>query len=78
MTMYCRATAGSYRAFVGPAAVDYAGYGTRAEFYQFEYQELGDALAADGSYSWEAGETRISKRGAHATGKVAWGLCCVM
>ncbi|WP_409033239.1 hypothetical protein, partial [Klebsiella pneumoniae] len=23
----------------------------------FEYQELGDALAADGSYSWEAGET---------------------
>lgn len=45
-------------AFVGTAAVDYAGYGTRAEFYQFEYQELGDALAADGSYSWEAGETR--------------------
>ena len=29
-----------------------------AEFYQFEYQELGDRLAADGSYSWEAGETR--------------------
>ncbi|MBL2854719.1 beta-1,4-xylosidase, partial [Klebsiella pneumoniae] len=23
-----------------------------------EYQELGDRLAADGSYSWEAGETR--------------------
>ena len=45
-------------AFVGLAAVDYAGYGTQAEFYQFEYQELGDALAADGSYSWEAGETR--------------------
>lgn len=45
-------------AFVGLAAVDYAGYGTQAEFYQFEYQELGDRLAADGSYSWEAGETR--------------------
>ncbi|MCP6629231.1 hypothetical protein NL507_28945, partial [Klebsiella pneumoniae] len=45
-------------ALVGLAAVDYAGYGTQAEFYQFEYQELGDALAADGSYSWEAGETR--------------------
>ncbi|MDT1877118.1 beta-1,4-xylosidase, partial [Acinetobacter baumannii] len=43
---------------VGLAAVDYAGYGTQAEFYQFEYQELGDRLAADGSYSWEAGETR--------------------
>jgi beta-xylosidase len=26
-------------AFVGLAAVDYAGYGTQAEFYQFEYQE---------------------------------------
>ena len=46
------------KAIVGLAAVDYAGYGTQAEFYQFEYQELGDALAADGSYSWEAGETR--------------------
>ena len=46
-------------AFVGLAAVDYSGYGTRAEFYQFDYHELGDSLAADGSYSWGASEMRL-------------------
>ncbi|MCS5874299.1 glycoside hydrolase family 43 protein [Klebsiella pneumoniae subsp. pneumoniae] len=62
-------------AFVGLAAVDYAGYGTQAEFYQFEYQELGDRLAADGRYSWRLARRGISKgERAHATGEVAWVL----
>lgn len=42
--------------FVGLVVVDYVGYGIQVEFYQFEYQELGDRLVVDGSYSWEVGE----------------------
>jgi xylan 1,4-beta-xylosidase len=45
-------------AFVGLAAVDYSGYGARAEFYHFDYQELGDTLIARDAYSWEASELR--------------------
>ena len=45
-------------AFVGLAAVDYSGYDVSAEFYHFDYQELGDSLIGDDVYSWEAGELR--------------------
>lgn len=47
-------------AFVGLAAVDYSGYDASAEFYDFHYQELGDALMADGTYSWQASESRFN------------------
>ena len=46
-------------AFVGLAAVDYAGYDTKAEFYDFDYKELGDKLLEDGTYSWKASESRF-------------------
>jgi len=39
-------------AFVGLAAVDYSGYDSTAEFDFFDYQELGDEQATDGSYHW--------------------------
>ena len=45
-------------AFVGLAAVDYSGYEVSADFYDFSYQELGDALTSAGTYSWEASELR--------------------
>lgn len=45
-------------AFVGLAAVDYSGYGACADFYDFDYQELGDSLIGTDVYSWEAGELR--------------------
>ncbi|WP_177932265.1 hypothetical protein, partial [Klebsiella grimontii] len=45
-------------AFVGLAAVDYSGYDASAEFYHFDYQELGDTLIASDAYSWEASELR--------------------
>lgn len=45
-------------AFVGLAAVDYSGYGASAEFYHFDYQELGDSLVGNEVYSWEASELR--------------------
>ena len=44
--------------FVGLAAVDYSGYGASAEFYHFDYQELGDSLVGNEVYSWEANELR--------------------
>ncbi|EPK0737876.1 glycoside hydrolase family 43 protein [Klebsiella aerogenes] len=47
-------------AFVGLAAVDYSGYGACADFYDFDYQELGDSLIGDDVYSWEAGERRAN------------------
>jgi xylan 1,4-beta-xylosidase len=40
-------------AFVGLAVVDYSGYGASAEFYHFAYQELGDSLVANDTYSWK-------------------------
>ncbi|AYG00139.1 glycoside hydrolase family 43 protein [Lactococcus allomyrinae] len=46
-------------AFVGLAVVDYSGYDVQAEFDYFDYQELGDKLLKDGSYSWEASESRF-------------------
>ena len=46
-------------AFVGLAAVDYSGYSASAEFYDFAYQELGDSLVANGTYSWKASESRF-------------------
>ncbi|MDU7870049.1 MAG: hypothetical protein E7J78_23405, partial [Pantoea sp.] len=45
-------------AFVGLAAVDYSGYDASAEFYHFDYQELGDTLIASDAYSCEASELR--------------------
>lgn len=47
-------------AFVGLAAVDYSGYSSSAEFYSFDYQELGDSLDENGTFSWEASETRFN------------------
>ncbi|BFO11370.1 hypothetical protein GGER_38800 [Serratia rubidaea] len=47
-------------AFVGLAVVDYSGYAASAEFYNFSYQEHGDSLMANGSYSWEASESRFN------------------
>jgi xylan 1,4-beta-xylosidase len=41
------------------AAVDYSGYDTTAEFDYFDYKELGDKQLEDGSYSWEASESRF-------------------
>lgn len=46
-------------AFVGLAVVDYSGYSASAEFYDFDYQELGDSLVANGTYSWKASESRF-------------------
>jgi len=46
-------------AFVGLAVVDYSGYSASAEFYDFAYQELGDSLVANGTYSWKASESRF-------------------
>jgi|GEM_PF-3394305 len=46
-------------AYVGLAAVDYSGYDTTAEFDYFDYKELGDKQLEDGSYSWEASESRF-------------------
>ncbi|WP_312283093.1 glycoside hydrolase family 43 protein [Pseudescherichia sp.] len=46
-------------AFVGLAVVDYSGYAAKAEFYHFDYHELGDALVANGTYSWQASESRF-------------------
>ena len=46
-------------AFVGLAAVDYSGYEACAEFYNFDYQELGDTLVDSDTYSWEAFESRV-------------------
>ncbi|MFC4652324.1 glycoside hydrolase family 43 protein [Lactococcus nasutitermitis] len=46
-------------AFVGLAAVDYSGYQLKAEFRDFDYKELGDKLLPDGSYSWQASESRF-------------------
>ena len=46
-------------AFVGLAVVDYSGYDARAEFYHFSYQEHGDALTENGTYSWQASESRF-------------------
>lgn len=46
-------------AFVGLAAVDYSGYAAKAEFYHFDYHELGDALVANDTYSWQASESRF-------------------
>ena len=43
-------------AFVGLAAVDYSGYNSTAEFDFFDYHELGDEQAADGSYHWHTAE----------------------
>ena len=47
-------------AFVGLAVVDYSGYGASAEFYHFAYQELGDSLVANDTYSWKGSESRFS------------------
>ncbi|MDR2976427.1 MAG: glycoside hydrolase family 43 protein [Streptococcaceae bacterium] len=46
-------------AFVGLAVVDYSGYEKSAKFDYFDYKELGDKLLPDGSYSWQAGESRF-------------------
>jgi len=46
-------------AFVGLAVVDYSGYAAKAEFYHFDYHELGDTLQADDTYSWTASESRF-------------------
>lgn len=46
-------------AFVGLAVVDYSGYSASAEFYDFDYQELGDSLVANGTYSWKVSESRF-------------------
>jgi len=46
-------------AFVGLAVVDYAGYDAKAEFYDFDYKELGDKALGDGTYSWRASESRF-------------------
>ncbi|MDU5452991.1 MAG: glycoside hydrolase family 43 protein [Pseudescherichia vulneris] len=46
-------------AFVGLAVVDYSGYAAKAEFYHFDYHELGDTLMADDTYSWAASESRF-------------------
>ncbi|WP_312671893.1 glycoside hydrolase family 43 protein [Pseudescherichia sp.] len=46
-------------AFVGLAVVDYSGYAAKAEFYHFDYHELGDTFVADGTYSWKASESRF-------------------
>lgn len=46
-------------AFVGLAVVDYSGYEQRAEFTDFEYKELGDKLLQDGTYSWNASDSRF-------------------
>ncbi|GAB2025169.1 glycoside hydrolase family 43 protein [Lactovum odontotermitis] len=46
-------------AFVGLAVVDYSGYEKSAEFCYFDYKELGDKLLPDGSYSWQAFESRF-------------------
>ena len=46
-------------AFVGLAAVDYSGYDSVAEFYNFDYKELGDKVLPDGSYTWKASESRF-------------------
>lgn len=46
-------------AFVGLAAVDYSGYDRVAEFYNFDYKELGDKVLPDGSYTWKASESRF-------------------
>ena len=40
-------------AFVGMACVDYAYFDTAAEFYDFDYKELGDVMNPDGTFSWE-------------------------
>lgn len=46
-------------AFVGLATVDYSGYELKAEFCDFEYEELGDKVLPDGSYTWKASESRF-------------------
>ncbi|MFU2194970.1 glycoside hydrolase family 43 protein [Streptococcus pluranimalium] len=46
-------------AFVGLAAVDYSGYEKAAEFYEFEYKELGDKRISESEYTWEASESRF-------------------
>ncbi|WP_312269187.1 glycoside hydrolase family 43 protein [Pseudescherichia sp.] len=46
-------------AFVGLAVVDYSGYAAKAEFYHFDYHELGDTFVADDTYSWKASESRF-------------------
>lgn len=47
-------------AFVGLAVVDYSGYDLSADFYHFVYQELGDRLTANGTWSWDASESRFN------------------
>ncbi|WP_206739888.1 hypothetical protein [Klebsiella pneumoniae] len=49
-------------AFVGAGGGRLRRVRHQAEFYQFEYQELGDRLAADGAITGEAGETRDKVR----------------
>ncbi len=46
-------------AFVGLAVVDYSGYSASADFYHFEYKELGDSLIENDTYSWQASESRF-------------------
>ncbi len=46
-------------AFVGLAVVDYSGYEKAAEFDYFDYKELGDKQCSDGTYSWQASESRF-------------------
>lgn len=46
-------------AYVGLAAVDYSGYASTAEFDYFDYKELGDHKAADGTLSWQKSESRF-------------------
>lgn len=45
-------------AYVGLAAVDYAGYQSTATFDFFDYQELGDVEVAPNKYTFEASEER--------------------
>lgn len=47
-------------AFVGLAVVDYSGYAASADFYDFNYQELGDFLIENNTYSWGASESRFN------------------
>ena len=35
------------------------GYDRVAEFYNFDYKELGDKVLPDGSYTWKASESRF-------------------
>jgi len=39
--------------------VDYSGYSASADFYHFEYKELGDSLTENDTYSWQASESRF-------------------